>query len=249
MRVTCPHCLYSRNVPREKIPSGADAATCPKCGKRFLFRPMQPPPESPADTPPDSPQGIAEPPPDQPAESVTFSPEAQEEPPDPIADPRDSVHAPEEPEAEAESTSEPAQDASGQAEVIELEADKDQADQAEPSHESDTAPPESEPDESSLDPGQDESSPEMWQGLENLDFAKGPVRRAPAPPIPDRASPPGTDPVIDEEQLSSPAQPSRPVYGGYFPDPAHGRDLDPPWENLDKHGFFPGVYRTVLGVM
>ena len=33
----CPHCNFSRKVPREKIPVGAKWATCPRCGQRFEF--------------------------------------------------------------------------------------------------------------------------------------------------------------------------------------------------------------------
>ena len=33
----CPHCNFSRKVPREKVPVGARWATCPRCGQRFEF--------------------------------------------------------------------------------------------------------------------------------------------------------------------------------------------------------------------
>ncbi len=38
MRITCPNCGFSRDVPENKIPSNAQIATCPKCSHRFKFR-------------------------------------------------------------------------------------------------------------------------------------------------------------------------------------------------------------------
>lgn len=38
MQVECPHCGFSREVPKEKIPFKATVARCPKCGQKFSFR-------------------------------------------------------------------------------------------------------------------------------------------------------------------------------------------------------------------
>lgn len=38
MRITCPECEYSREIPDDKIPANSVRATCPKCGTRFRFR-------------------------------------------------------------------------------------------------------------------------------------------------------------------------------------------------------------------
>jgi predicted Zn finger-like uncharacterized protein len=38
MRIICPQCEYSRDVPDENIPPQARWATCPKCGHKFEFR-------------------------------------------------------------------------------------------------------------------------------------------------------------------------------------------------------------------
>ena len=38
MLIKCPECGFSRSVPEEKIPSGSEFATCPKCEKRFRIR-------------------------------------------------------------------------------------------------------------------------------------------------------------------------------------------------------------------
>lgn len=38
MKIVCPECGFAREVPEEKIPSGALNATCPVCKHRFRFR-------------------------------------------------------------------------------------------------------------------------------------------------------------------------------------------------------------------
>lgn len=36
--ITCPHCGFSRDLPRDAIPEEATAANCPACGTRFSLR-------------------------------------------------------------------------------------------------------------------------------------------------------------------------------------------------------------------
>jgi len=38
MQITCPNCQFTQDVPEEKIPPGAEQATCPKCRHKFKFR-------------------------------------------------------------------------------------------------------------------------------------------------------------------------------------------------------------------
>ncbi len=38
MRITCPQCGFSRQIPDDKVPDTAELATCPKCSHRFRFR-------------------------------------------------------------------------------------------------------------------------------------------------------------------------------------------------------------------
>jgi predicted Zn finger-like uncharacterized protein len=38
MRITCPECGFTRNVPDDKVPATSAMATCPKCRHRFRFR-------------------------------------------------------------------------------------------------------------------------------------------------------------------------------------------------------------------
>jgi len=37
VEITCPHCNWTKKIPREKIPSGVRWATCPRCKERFEF--------------------------------------------------------------------------------------------------------------------------------------------------------------------------------------------------------------------
>lgn len=43
MRIVCPQCGYSREIPANKIPARSSVATCPKCRFRFRFREDSPP--------------------------------------------------------------------------------------------------------------------------------------------------------------------------------------------------------------
>lgn len=38
MRITCPNCGFSRDMPEDRIPSTARLATCPKCSQKFRLR-------------------------------------------------------------------------------------------------------------------------------------------------------------------------------------------------------------------
>ncbi|WP_432735636.1 zinc-ribbon domain-containing protein [Maridesulfovibrio sp. FT414] len=54
MKVTCPECNFSSEIPEDKIPANAQLATCPKCGIKFQFRELPPVEEqdtAPVDTP------------------------------------------------------------------------------------------------------------------------------------------------------------------------------------------------------
>ncbi len=35
VELTCPHCRFSKKIPKEKIPQGVKWATCPRCRQRF----------------------------------------------------------------------------------------------------------------------------------------------------------------------------------------------------------------------
>jgi len=37
IKITCPHCGFSREFPQEKIPTGSVRVTCPNCRERFLY--------------------------------------------------------------------------------------------------------------------------------------------------------------------------------------------------------------------
>lgn len=40
--VVCPYCDYERHMPPERLPARPVAATCPRCGSRFMYRPVPP---------------------------------------------------------------------------------------------------------------------------------------------------------------------------------------------------------------
>lgn len=51
MRITCPHCGFSRHMPPEKLPKRPVRATCPQCRHKFPFNPpipANPEPKTPA---------------------------------------------------------------------------------------------------------------------------------------------------------------------------------------------------------
>jgi len=41
MRITCPECGFSRDVPDGRVPAATAVATCPKCRHRFRFRDVE----------------------------------------------------------------------------------------------------------------------------------------------------------------------------------------------------------------
>lgn len=38
MKIACPNCGFTKDIPEEKIPERAQVATCPKCSYKFKFR-------------------------------------------------------------------------------------------------------------------------------------------------------------------------------------------------------------------
>ena len=198
MRIICPSCRFSRDVPLEKIPSQAELATCPKCGSRFFFRGVAPQPAEDA---------VAESSLPQPPLSAGMgqeTPAAQ-----PAANPVPGAHPAQAPDAEAFPAAAPAPE-------------------AEPASEAPAPTGEAQP-----------LQPDMWQRLECLDFARQRdlsrgafpvlgVSAAAAPSCRDSAAPPHPERV------------ARPSAG--FPAPGPG---DPPWEQLQHRGFFPGLLSTI----
>ncbi len=67
LRITCPHCGFSRDVPAEKLPDQPVQANCPKCKQSFSFSKAEAPEAPQAVTPPPPPEpppmSVAEPPP------------------------------------------------------------------------------------------------------------------------------------------------------------------------------------------
>lgn len=78
IRVTCPHCVFSRDLPAEKVPDRPVRVTCPRCTHSFEFqKPASPAPpqESQPPSPPPSPeQSRGSPPPATPPKPVVKKP-------------------------------------------------------------------------------------------------------------------------------------------------------------------------------
>jgi len=58
VRITCPHCNFTTEVPRERIPAQAKVAKCPRCKQRFALNPETLAPLQPAETPPPPPEPV-----------------------------------------------------------------------------------------------------------------------------------------------------------------------------------------------
>ena len=59
LRVTCPHCSFSRTVPADKLPDQPVQATCPKCGRQFAFNKIDAVPASAPEIPPPLPVPVS----------------------------------------------------------------------------------------------------------------------------------------------------------------------------------------------
>lgn len=93
MRITCPECDYTREVPDDKIPSTSVKATCPKCGTKFRFRAPEPeftlePSDSTGIAVPEEPETAAAPliPEERPQEAGEERPEPEPQAPESPAD-------------------------------------------------------------------------------------------------------------------------------------------------------------------
>jgi len=56
LRLECPRCDFSVEIPEERIPARAKWANCPKCKSRFLIRPGDAPPQNQETPPPPLPE-------------------------------------------------------------------------------------------------------------------------------------------------------------------------------------------------
>lgn len=107
MRIVCPQCGYSRDIPSDKVPASSSIATCPKCQFRFRFRGNQPSvqPEPTAEEPvyPPSPSRPARPAREPEAASrihAPYEPRSQRAyMPEPDAEPEHYGHIPPRPQA------------------------------------------------------------------------------------------------------------------------------------------------------
>lgn len=265
MRITCPSCRYSRDVALEKIPRQAELATCPKCGKRFLFRDAASPadlawPEDPSpyseETPGDAAAHTGDIPDPVPGEGV--EPMAVPEPPEPdVIEPEVVEAQPAAAEAGRESAlkESPAQGAQAPVQDAQPEQEPAQAQATEVSgSEPEAAEAQAPPQAAGSTPAPERAAApgaaqdgDMWRRLEDLDFSR---RRGPAPRVkPGPAPAPGE--TFGRPRMA--AQPQERGHGGNMRSRAaparEGAESDPPWEQLGRYGFFPGLFATMFQAM
>lgn len=241
MLIRCPECGFEREVDEGRLPPSAALATCPKCRCKFRFRD----PEvamsqasshdayeatGPADTPTHGADDAATAPAGMPVASDRDDADLTQENP---AQPNPAQSNPEQPgransPAAASATDDNGDDPLPPGAVI----------PGAPRHETtDTASPEATPSERTASPfpsGQEDGSTSPTSAKGKGD-AKGDVWDAVSSVgdrwrrLYDTHVTPGTPPPNDDGT----GQPREGI----------------PWENLDRHGFFPGLYQTILRVM
>lgn len=244
MEIICPECQFARQVDESKIPARSQLATCPKCRTKFQFREL--PEEDPIPAP--EPASALEEPIIQPLSD----------------DPVDNESAPEA-EAEDAGPSGPSQATLPMGPTV---TDKQSAapvppetDETEPVFPSFTAPGER-PKEELWDKLHDMTPP----GAGNRQPTQEPEPARPEYAEHDTYAQPTNQPG-HEDQATPPSYQDQQAVPGWtgefnedFPDPMqedfHEEDEDdngplvpPPFEQLDRYGFFNGLYMTIKLVL
>lgn len=245
MQIVCPECQFAREVDEAKIPARSQVATCPKCHTKFQFREL--PPEEPQEQ-----DFTIEPEPEtEPAQQQPEQPAQATLPMD--STPEMSVHEP----VEETYTEEPAMP-----EPIGYDPEEQEYDdyRAEEEDGGPVFPDIDEPAEANKSKLHHPSG-EIWDKLHNM---TPPGRRE----VSLEDEEPAQSPFDDDPQPNSQGQEQshyteqQPVPGWTgefnedFPDPmeADGAKDDednqsplvpPPFEQLDRYGFFHGLYMTI----
>jgi|GEM_PF-615342 len=248
MQIICPDCQFAREVDESKIPARSQVATCPKCQTKFQFREL----------PPEEPEFEIEPEPETPAQEM------------------DAQGVPEQADSTPENPTQPAQGtlpfASMPAPTAPEEPVQETQDTAkETEDEGPVFPPMTAPGEE--DPKIQHPSGEIWDKLHNMTPPEKAVAEdepaiSPFDDIPAESQQPNTDqyqqPVAEEHQPHVSEQEPVPGWNGQFsedfPDPMqdgqsegeddeHSPNVPPPFEQLDRYGFFHGVYMTIKLVL
>lgn len=230
MQIICPECRFAREVDESKIPARSQVATCPKCQTKFKFRDL---PEE---------------------EFLIEEPEAPR-PPEPAARP--------EPDPAARKTAEPRTKPHAR-------PDTDGGQRTAPS----SRPEQGEAPEDKAFPGlpkDEDNGDELWQRLHTMTPPEKPrpTRDEPYDESDEQAEDQSGNAPYDEhygdpdDHRQDASQDQQPVPGWTgefnedFPDPmqadlADGNEdqeasmqVPPPFEQLDRYGFFHGLFLTL----
>lgn len=243
MQITCPECQFTRVVDESKIPARSQVATCPKCQTKFQFREL--PPEEPEfDIEPEEAAEAADQDTGQPAQATL-----------PLETPAGAPTQEQPHEDAVDESSTPEQfDAPSVEQVFGEDEHREEGGEAP------LFPQLSEPEQKET-PKIQHPSGEIWEKLHNM---TPPGQR-------EEDNQPAQSPFDDEPaNQASPQQPEhqpeQPVPGWTgefneeFPDPMQedsdqeGEDgqsplVPPPFEQLDRYGFFHGLYMTIKLVL
>lgn len=219
MQIICPECKFAREVDESKIPPRSQVATCPKCQTKFKFREI----------------------PEQ--EFVIEEPEAPA--PKPIVTSQEQAKSPEPETSERTFPDLPTPGEKPKEDLWkQLDAMAPPEPKATPQHNSDTS---NEP--TSTEPYTHQNGPEPvdgWNGEFNADFPE-PLDE------PKIIYPSGQTPQTDEQQ---PVDGWNGEFSEDFPDPMQtesdenetpeaSMEVPPPFEQLDRYGFFGGLFMTI----
>ncbi|BCS90297.1 YIP1 family protein [Pseudodesulfovibrio sediminis] len=221
MQIICPECKFAREVDETKIPARSMVATCPKCQTKFKFREL-------------------------PEEEFVIE--------DPVEPTPESVAAPEPDTAPAPATaSKEETDSQAQAQLPLIN----------------TLSEEKQTDEGLWERLDRMRPPEERSTVDNPPASEASVSHPSEPERPAYTPPAQEKPAVYESYESQQADDQQPVEGWTgefnedFPDPAQfdddGTDEDdmglsqmqvpPPFEQLDRYGFFHGLFMTIKLVL
>lgn len=232
MEIICPECHFGREVDESKIPARSQVATCPKCKTKFQFREL---PEEPA------------------AES--------EETMVPIAEQEQAEPAPETPEPAREVQATLPVETAPQAEPEAIPTEEEPVKEEAVQDEGPTFP-------HIAAPGED-SKEGLWDKLHSMAPPEEKEVRSEEtePTYIAPAEEPRSFEAPEQEQPTNqaPSQEEAPIPGWTgefsddFPDPMQNEDADteeesiptvpPPFEQLDRYGFFAGLFMTIKLVL
>lgn len=227
MQIICPECQFTREVDESKIPARSQVATCPKCQTRFTFREL-----------PEEEFALEEP-----EAAATPAPEPTPEPtPKPAPEPAPKAAEPKEPAREKPEPAPQAQQQPRQPQSADEPVEAEQDERLFPNL----------PDREHGDHG---SKEELWRRLDKM---------TPPEPAGDEqreASTYESRPGDRDEQEQQPIPGWNGEFSEDFPDPMDFENKDddeddetamqvpPPFEQLDRYGFFMGLFMTIKLVL